>query len=195
MSEEGHVYNQIRSRATAALLAAVVLLAGCGGATKTVVVQGPPSAGSTAAGANTGSSETHTSSTVKSSTGTTTGAAPTRIVHLEAFQSPTGNIGCMLIGGVARCDIVHRTWVLPPRPASCPQIVDFGQGLEVGAGGTGRFVCAGDTARDPASAKLPYGTGAQVGDFLCVSRSTGMTCTNRVSGHGFTLSMQQYRLF
>jgi hypothetical protein len=186
------------SAAAAGLLAALLMLEGCGGATKTVVVQGPPAQGSTAAGANTGSAETHTSSTGTSSTGTsttTTGAAPTRILHLEAFQSPTGNIGCMLVGGIARCDIVHRTWVLPPRPASCPQIVDFGQGLEVGAGGTGRFVCAGDTARDPTSAKLAYGTGAQVGDFVCVSRSTGMTCTNRVSGHGFTLSVQQYRLF
>jgi hypothetical protein len=181
-----------------ALLAAAVLLAGCGGATKTVVVQGPPSQGITVTGAGTAGSETHASSTATSSTGTsktTTGEAPTRIVHLEAFQSPTGNIGCMLVGGIARCDIVHRTWVLPPRPASCPRIVDFGQGLEVEGGSAGRFVCAGDTARDPASAKLPYGTGTQVGDFVCVSRSTGMTCTNRVSGHGFTLSVQRYRLF
>jgi hypothetical protein len=183
------------SAAGVALLVALALLAGCGGSTKTVVVQGPPPQSTAVTGTSSAPARTSTASTA-TSTSSTTSEAPTRVVHLASFESPTGNIGCMLFAGeTARCDIVHHTWVLPPRPASCPQIVDFGQGLEVGTSGSGRFVCAGDTARDPTSPKLSYGTASQIGDFLCVSRSTGMTCTNQASGHGFTLSVQQDRLF
>jgi hypothetical protein len=176
------------------LLFALVLLAGCGSATRTVVVQGPPAQSVTV---KSGAAASVTSSTATSaSTTATSSEAPARVVHLTSFQSPSGNIGCMVFAGAtARCDIVHHTWVLPPRPASCPQIVDFGQGLEVGSSGSGRFVCAGDTARDPTAPKLPYGTASQVGDFLCVSRSTGITCTNHAGGHGFTLSVQQDRRF
>jgi hypothetical protein len=34
-----------------------------------------------------------------------------------------------------------------------------------------------------------------VGPYECVSRSTGMTCTNRTTGHGFQISIQSYRRF
>jgi hypothetical protein len=115
-------------------------------------------------------------------------------VHEGAFQSPTGNIGCMIVGGTARCDIVKRSWSPPPRPSSCPRIVDYGQGVELGVAGAARFVCAGDTARDPVAPKLPYGTASEVAPFLCVSRSTGMSCSNRADGHGFTISIQTYEL-
>lgn len=171
-------------------LAAAALLAGCGSSTRTVVVQGPPTSGVASA-----TSATETPGTATDTRGRTTSEAPTRTVSLSDFQSPTGNIGCMLIGGVARCDIVRRGWSPPRRPASCPDIVDFGQGLEVGTSGEGRFVCAGDTARDPSAAKLPYGTASSYGPFTCVSRATGMTCTDRASGHGFQISIQGYRIF
>jgi len=101
----------------------------------------------------------------------------------------------MIVSELARCDIVSHSWQLPPRPSSCPQIVDFGQGLEVGSAGTARFVCAGDTVREPASPKLAYGSASRVGPFECVSRSSGMTCTDAATGHGFQLSIQRYQLF
>jgi hypothetical protein len=101
----------------------------------------------------------------------------------------------MIIGGSARCDIVHRSWSLPRRPSSCPPIVDFGQGLMVERSGKARFVCAGDTARDPSSPRLPYGSASEVEDFVCVSRPAGITCTDRLNGHGFFISVQRYLLF
>jgi hypothetical protein len=137
-------------------------------------------------------------------TGTTTGGAatttaggepPIRTVRLATFQSPSGNIGCAIAGGVARCDIAQRGWRPPARPSGCPDAVDFGQGVEVDTRASGRLVCAGDTARDPTSAKLPYGTAAAVEGFTCVSRRTGVTCTDATTGHGFELSRQGYRVF
>jgi hypothetical protein len=101
----------------------------------------------------------------------------------------------MIISGTARWDIVRRASPLPSRPASCPQIVDFRQGLLVEGSGPAQIVCAGGTARDPAAPNLPHGTASRVEDFVCVSRTEGMTCTSRVSGHGLLLSIQHYLLF
>jgi hypothetical protein len=162
---------------------AVLALAGCGGGTRTVTVDGPPR-GASAASVNSGT----TAAKPKTAT------LATRLVYLKSFRSPTGNIGCSLLGAVARCDIEKRGWRPPARPSSCPNVVDFGQGLEVGPSGLARFVCAGDTVRDLASPVLAYGGGSRVGALECVSASSGITCTNR-DGHGFFISIQRYRIF
>lgn len=176
----------MRRLSASAIAVGVLLASGCGASTQTVTVNSPP--------ATTGSSQT---TATTSSTATTSAAPPkpTQTLRLSSFQSPSGNIGCMLIGDLARCDIVRRQWSPPPRPSSCPQIVDYGQGLEVGHSGAGRFVCAGDTARDPAAPKLAYGTATRHGHFLCQSATSGVTCTDETSGHGFFVSIQSYRIF
>jgi hypothetical protein len=172
----------------AALVALTMLAAscmlGCGGGTVTVTAAAPPG----------GAEAASTRSVATAATRARTTAPATRVVHLDMFRSPSGNIGCSLLGGLARCDIEKRSWRPPARPSSCPQIVDFGQGLEVGGSGAARFVCAGDTARDPASPVLPYGSGSQVGALDCLSASSGLTCRNG-AGHGFFISIQGYRIF
>jgi hypothetical protein len=175
-------FSHRNTRLALPVLLGLLALAGCGGSTKTVTVGGPPSGvtGSSASGATT--------------SGTTTATPTGPVVHLSAFRSPTGNIGCMLTDGQARCDIARRSWSPPARPASCPTVVDFGQGLEMAATGAPRFVCAGDTVREPKSPVLAYGTSSISGPFECISASSGMTCT-RPDGHGFFLSIQTYRLF
>jgi hypothetical protein len=176
------------SRALPAVLfaAAVFGVGGCGGGTKTTVKTVTKTATPTTSASTTGSTSAPPSGA---------GDAIGRVLHKPSFQSPTGNIGCMLGGGVARCDIVKRSWSPPARPANCPSQVDFGQGLEVDRSGKGRFVCAGDTARDPSAAKLAYGTASRVGDFLCISRTTGIACSNTSTNHGFAIGAQGYRLF
>jgi uncharacterized protein DUF6636 len=127
-------------------------------------------------------------------TATAATAAPAP-VHIGFFRTPTGNIGCAVADGTARCDIRQRDWSPPPRPASCPNIVDFGQGLIVGQSGPGRFVCAGDTALDPGGPPVAYGQVSQVGNFTCASRISGVTCRNTATGHGFQISRQGYEVF
>jgi len=174
-------FSHRNARLALPLLLGLLAFAGCGGSTKTVTVGGSPSAAGAA------SSTGESSKTVIEQTGP--------VVHLSAFRSPSGNIGCMLSAGQARCDIERRSWSPPPRPASCPSVVDFGQGAELGTIGKARFVCAGDTARDPSSPVLPYGSSSLSGSFDCVSATNGMTCTRPSDGHGFFLSIQTYRLF
>ena len=160
-------------------------LAACGSGDKTVTVERtvaqPPA------------TQTGTASTPGRAP-TTPSGAPTRIVRQRMFQSPSHNIGCAIYEA-ARCDIDKRDWPLPPRPAGCPSDSDFGQGLTVEASGPARVVCAGDTARDLRSPVLAYGTGSRVGSFLCVSSRSGITCTNRSTGHGFLISVERYRRF
>jgi hypothetical protein len=119
---------------------------------------------------------------------------PSRILHLKTFHSPSGNIGCALYEGGARCDIRRRDWSPPPRPAQCPKETGYGQGVEVAHTGEAGFVCAGDTALDPSSSSLSYGTASEVGGAECISRKNGITCVNR-AGHGFFLSIQSYQIF
>jgi hypothetical protein len=169
-------------------LACAGALAGCGSSTKTVIINNTVSSPS--------SQRTTTS-------GQATAASPSPshpvaagvTVHLTTFRTPSSNIGCVLLGGIARCDIRQRSWSPPPRPAACTTIVDFGQGLALGRSGAARFVCAGDTALDPRAAVLAYGNTSRVGPYSCTSRVSGMTCRNLASGHGYFISRQRYAIF
>ncbi len=167
------------------------MAAGCGGSsTKTVTVTSTPAGSSSAT-----SKPTNQGSTAPtSSPATPAPASSSPPVHLTTFQTPSTNIGCVLAGGAARCDIRSRSWSPPGRPASCPSVVDFGQGVEVGKSGSAAFVCAGDTALNPGGSVLAYGQDSRVGPFLCQSRTSGLTCMNTNTGHGFTLSLQRYSL-
>jgi hypothetical protein len=111
------------------------------------------------------------------------------------FRTPSGNIGCVgettRADNSVRCDIRTRSWSPPPRPRSCD--LDWGQGLNLGRIGRARYVCAGDTALNTGP-KLAYGASRRIGGIVCVSRTSGLTCTN-AAGHGFTMSRQRVRRF
>jgi hypothetical protein len=126
--------------------------------------------------------------------GAAAGAAPAPR-HLSFFASPSRNISCLIIDATARCDITARSWSPPRRPASCPKIVDFGQGLIVGATGAAGLVCAGDTVMNPSARTLAYGQADVIGTLRCTSALSGVTCASTRTGHGFFISRQGYRLF
>jgi hypothetical protein len=182
----------VRRLAPVVLLAVLAaLVAGCGGGTKTRVIERTvtekvetPAAG----GQEVAAKEAAAKELEKEE------REPKRVIHLEHFRTPSGNIGCVLSQGGARCDIRKRDWAPLPRPAGCPRQVDYGQGLQVAHGGQASFVCAGDTALEPGLAALSYGTAARVGGSECISRSDGVTCVNR-AGHGFFISVQSYQVF
>jgi hypothetical protein len=174
------------------------LLAGCGGDSETVTVveTAPPaettpgdddttSAGDDAVGDVTEEDEPELDPEVE-----------TDPQLFDAFQTPSGNIACILSDEGARCDIAKRDWNAP-RPASCPPQMDFGQGLTVSdeGDGPGTVVCAGDTTLDPSAPVLDYGESTSVGDFTCTSEEDGVTCRDDGDNRGFFISKQAYELF
>jgi len=184
--------------ALVALLALAALIAGCGGGSTTTIERTVtekvevPAKGEGSGGQETAAAkEARAAETKKAEE---EAAQPKRILHLKTFRTPSGNIGCAMYEGGARCDIRKRDWKPLPRPAACSQEVGYGQGLEVPAGGEAGFVCAGDTALDPTASSLAYGTASRVGGSECISRTDGITCVNR-AGHGFFISVQSYQVF
>jgi hypothetical protein len=119
--------------------------------------------------------------------------APSGDVHsYEMFESETGNIACALSDTGARCDIAQKSWSPPPKPSDCD--LDWGMSLSV-EDGPGQFVCAGDTVRSMSAPVLEYGDRAVVGSFACDSASTGVTCTNTETGHGFMVAKGEFDTF
>ena len=123
---------------------------------------------------------------------TASAAPPTEAASSAWFSSPSRNIGCYMTMTRVRCDVISRTWVPTPKPASC----DFawGPAVEVGTTGKGHFGCVSDTVGG-STRILRYGKSITVGVFRCTSRTTDMTCVDTANGHGFRVSRVLYRLF
>ena len=138
-----------------------------------------------------------------------------KALDAAAFVTPSGQIVCVLLGSGVRCDYFaqDRAWDAP-EPANCD--LNWGWSLYVDrAPGTS---CVGDTIvttaaldsgfetwRKPADptvdwngvalAALPYGSPLLVDTFRCDSATTGVTCQNQSTGHGFFMSRESYRFF
>jgi hypothetical protein len=111
------------------------------------------------------------------------------------FTTPTHRIGCAYTasGGAPslRCDVLDPAHP-PARPDSCE--LDYGSAFGLQRTGRPARLCVGDTVVDPRARVLAYGKRRQLGPFTCLSRATGLRCTNG-AGHGFTLSRQAQKLF
>jgi hypothetical protein len=104
--------------------------------------------------------------------------------QLLAFKAPSGNITCMMStedGGFAQCELrfkPRRGGFMVPR-----------------MGRVSRYDVAGFDDLAEERFVLRYGTSRRLGRFVCSSRQRGMTCRNRVTRHGFTLSRQRQLVF
>ena len=108
------------------------------------------------------------------------------------FKSPSGNIHCWMDTSSTRCDVLKHSYPVPKRPAGC--VGDWGMAFEVGTTGRGKFICVFDTVAG-ATKVLAYGKSRTIGRYTCTSRSTGMTCRNNRTGHGFTVSRTKVSRF
>jgi hypothetical protein len=138
-----------------------------------------------------------------------------KALDAAAFVTPSGQIVCELLASGARCDYYaqDRAWDAP-EPANC----DLNWGWSLYVDRTAATSCVGDTIvtkaaldsgfdtwrkpTDPtvdwngiALAALPYGSALVVDTFRCDSATTGVTCQNQTTGHGFVMSRESYRIF
>lgn len=123
-------------------------------------------------------------------------ASPAIAQDYIAFQSPSGNIHCVIWGGEyagARCDMMELTPSFSKAPADCD--LDWGASFAVDPlGDRGYLACVGDTVADPSGLLLDYDQEISIVGITCVSQKSGMTCTNAL-GHGFTIAKAKQTLF
>ena len=126
---------------------------------------------------------------------------------IPGIRSPSGAIKCLYIprfGATGRPELlctVTRSSYGARLQKSCSRGkagLDW-HGFELPTAGKATVVCAGGVLYDtstqrPTYALLGYGRTWKHGAYTCVSRVTGVTCTNSAK-HGLFLSGQSYRMF
>ncbi len=120
----------------------------------------------------------------------------------QEFLTPSGNVVCSIYGdgSGANCEIRQHDWVVPAStdgPYGRPCNFAFG-GLEfyVSKGKPGNLGCyEGVSSFDrPGLETLDYGQRRSRGNITCASESSGVTCTDTVSGHFIRVSRESYDL-
>ena len=125
------------------------------------------------------------------------GSASAGTATYVSFRAPSGNIYCAYSSGLGsptylRCDI--RSHLHPaPKPRKCVEGV-YGESVGMTRTGRAAVLCISDTTYNPSARVLAYGTTWSRGGFRCVSRATGLTCTN-TRGHGWFLSRESWRVY
>ncbi len=113
-----------------------------------------------------------------------------------SFVMPSGNIYCALIGEdnkMLRCEIQSLLNPLPPQPYSNYCEFDWGAGFLLRQQGKPEVLCISDTIAG-SNNTLSYGKTWQHSGFKCISKRTGLMCSNS-DGHGFFLSRNQWKAF
>ena len=126
-------------------------------------------------------------------------AAPVsaRPLAYVSFRTPSGNISCAYASGLGspaflRCDI--RSHLHPaPKPRRCVEGV-YGESVGMSRTSRAAVLCISDTVVSPGARVLAYGASWSRSGFRCVSRATGLTCTN-TRGHGWFLSRESWRVY
>jgi hypothetical protein len=159
---------------------------------------------------NTGSVSTPTTTGTQPGTtepsGSTTAApdrTPDRLVDLcgrtppcDDFASPSGNIVCFGSArekGYVECDI--KSGLVPPPPRLGCELDQ--PGVVVGSAGSAKPSCRSDPTPAGLDEQIPtlgYGTTWAGFGVSCVSRETGVRCTNR-DGHGFVVAREAWGVF
>lgn len=120
------------------------------------------------------------------------GAAPAAAQPLVGFQTPSGNIHCLLAEGYLRCDLRSNIARVPRRPRDCD--LEWGNAFSMTRNSRATRLCHGDTAMNPENPVLGYGRTWRQYGFVCRSATSGLTCSNR-SGRGWQLSRERQRIF
>jgi hypothetical protein len=105
------------------------------------------------------------------------------------FDSPSQNIECAILNdgsNSAACVIARYYWDEPGPDCSSGAIV------QVDTYGTSSFVGCASSPVYPNGRVLPYGYSLTNGQFTCASAENGVSCTNRDTGTGFTLSRETF---
>lgn len=110
------------------------------------------------------------------------------------FKSPSGNLVCSMFTQVdgqneVHCAAAQHLWTLPD--PGCQ--LAWGDRIDLAQGNAPRVGCYGQEMPAPQET-LGYGQGRVLGTLVCLSESSGMTCTDTSTGHFFRMSRETYQL-
>lgn len=133
-----------------------------------------PTTATRTGGAKTGGAKTATGAPTGSVTGTLERVQLPGGPGYVNFESPSGNIQCVVGDDGAECLAFEAAWSVPD-PGDCE--LDWG-GEEVSVYADGSFAgsCRGDTFLIQSPPMLQYGQQYVQGDIRCVSREDGVSC-------------------
>jgi hypothetical protein len=109
------------------------------------------------------------------------------VERAQAFFMPSRNVSCVFRNQAVTCDIASGVRLVSGSAGGVCGPTALA-GLTLGLRGI-RWDCRTGVLLTTAPV-LPYGASAVVGDLRCASRSTGVTCTDRVNGDTFTESRE-----
>lgn len=115
---------------------------------------------------------------------------------VTGFVTPSGNIRCAVIGQekkVLRCEIQSRLKPLPRQPYAGHCEFDWGSGFSLSQNGKPKVLCISDTISS-SSYVLSYGRTWRYLGFECLSKETGLICSNSAK-KGFLLNRNKWSIF
>ena len=119
---------------------------------------------------------------------------------IGAFQSPSGNIACILNDTGAACQVHRHTYAVPAPEQFANGAGEYchlggwGSEIDLEPGSPPHFECVGGVLAVPPMPTLDYGQTRSAGTIACNSEPSGMTCTDSSTGHFFRLSGDSYQL-
>ena len=116
---------------------------------------------------------------------------------LAGIHTPSRNITCVDTGPALVCNVARASYAarLQQRCIAPPTSLDW-HGFELTARGKGQIACSGGVLvmGNVRYTTVAYGATWHHGAYTCISRISGLTCTNRAR-HGVFISRSAYRLF
>jgi hypothetical protein len=112
------------------------------------------------------------------------------------FVTPSGNIHCAVTSQerkVLRCEIQSGLKPLPRQPYPDYCKFDWGLGFSLSQNGKPKILCVSDTIGS-SNYVLSYGRTWRYLGFKCLSKETGLTCSNSAK-KGFSLNRNKWSIF
>ena len=110
--------------------------------------------------------------------------AATATAAYRDFRSPSGKLACAFYSDTET-----------PRTVRCEWDGANDRAVTLSETGKGKAVKVTDTVRRPRAKVLAYGHSLNFGHLRCTSRESGITCRSSRSEHGFTISIEEQRVF
>jgi len=131
-------------------------------------------------------------------TSATIGLAGPAHADPNSFQSPTGNIICVMLlfagHNTANCQIYDYTYQTPPKPPDCNASWGDNWHLDEGDPNPPYTVCHSGSNALPPIPTLDYGQTRSIGALSCTSEPDGMRCADTSTDHFFHVARESYEL-